>query len=799
MISIIKREISSFFSSTIGYLVIAVFLVINGLFIWVFSGNYNILDSGFADLSPFFELAPWVLLFLIPAVCMRAFSDEMKMGTMELLLTKPISLKQIILGKYFGAVILIVIALIPTLLYVFTISQLGNPPGNWDVGSTMGSYIGLLFLVFAYTSIGIFSSTLSHNQIVAFIIAVFICFLLYYGFEGFASSSFDISRLGMKSHFDSVARGVLDTRDLIYFLIITLLFLALTEIKLQKAKVQTQRKLGISYFLVIIGFTALLFFGSIFYIRFDLTQDKRFTLSSEAKEIVDQVDSPILVDVFLKGDFPPEFRRLQGETKQLLEEFSAYNSNIKFDFINPSEKGSEHYQQQFEQFGMTPAQISVVENGKQSTEIVYPWALAHHNGKSVKIPLLKNQLGATSEERVNSSLQNLQYAFADGFKKLATEKSKKVAVLKGNGEYDDRYIADFFSTLREYYFIAPFTLDSVVANPLKTLTALNQFDLIIAAQPTEPFSDSEKYILDQYMMQGGNSLWLMDATQIQMDPVSEKAFIFGMDLNLNDFFFKYGIRINPNLVKDVYSAPIVLASGDERESQYDKYPWFFSPLSSSANNHPIVANIEAVKFDYASSMDTLPNDIKKTVLLSTSPITKIVGLPFEIDFDSEIPNNLKVVNEGPNPEEYKAGEVPLAVLLEGRFTSVYKNRVKPIKLENPLKNIDDGASSKMVVISDGDVIKNQMQGNRPLELGFDKGTNSFYGNKEFLLNTVNYLLDDSGLINIRTRQISVPFLDIQKTSKQRVQWQALNLLLPLGLLAIFGFIFTAYRRRKYRR
>ncbi len=559
-------------------------------------------------------------------------------------------------------------------------------------------------------------------------------------------------------------------------------------------------KKNIVFLVVLFGGLILLnILGNFFYKRFDLTQDKRFTLSEEAKEIVNQVDSPIIVDVFLKGEFPPEFRRLQSETEQLLDEFAAYNSNIKFDFVNPSEKGSEHFQQQFEKYGMTPAQISVVESGKQSTEIIYPWALAHHNGKTVKIPLLKNQLGATSEERVNSSLQNLQYAFADGFKKLVTERSKKVAVLKGNGEYDDRYIADFFSTLKEYYFIAPFTLDSVAPNPSKTLAALEDFDLIIAAQPTEAFSDAEKYVLDQFIMNGGKSLWLLDATQIQVDPASGNAFVFGMDLNLNDFFFKYGIRINPNLVKDVYSAPILLASGEDRESQYNKYPWFFSPLSSSNNNHPIVSNIEAVKFDYASSMDTLPNGIKKTVLLSTSPITKIVGLPFEIDYDTEIPNNLQVVNEGPKPNEYNAGEVPLAVLLEGKFTSVYKNRVKPFKLQDGLKNIDDGRTTKMVVISDGDVIKNQMQGNRPLELGFDKGTNSFYGNKEFLLNTVNYLLDDSGLINIRTRQIAVPFLDNQKTMQERTQWQMLNLLLPLGLLAVFGFVFTLYRKRKYTR
>lgn len=555
----------------------------------------------------------------------------------------------------------------------------------------------------------------------------------------------------------------------------------------------------VSFTILIGGLIVLNVIGNYFYKRFDLTQDKRFTLSEEAKEIVDKVNSPIIVDVFLKGNFPPEFRRLQSETEQLLDEFSAYNDNIKFEFINPTEKGNEAFQSQFEKFGLTPAQVSVTESGKQSTELVYPWALAHHDGKSVKIPLLKNQLGATSEERVNSSLQNLQYAFADGFKKLATQKSKKVAVLKGNGEYNDLYIADFLKAILEYYNIAPFTLDSVSTSPVKTLKALNDFDLIIAAQPTESFSDAEKYVLDQYIMNGGKSLWLLDATQMQVDTVSGKTFAFGRDLNLNDFFFKYGIRINPNLVKDVYSAPIVLANGDEREAQYNRYPWFFSPLSSSANNHPIVSNIEAVKFDYASAIDTLPNNIKKTVLLSTSPISKIVGLPFPIDFDVEIPKNLQVVNEGPNPNEYNAGEIPLAVLLEGNFTSAFKNRVKPIKLEGDLKNIDDGKPSKMVVISDGDIIKNQMQGNRPLELGFDKMTNSFYGNKEFLLNTVNYLLDDSGLINIRTRQIAVPFLDPQKTVDQRSKWQMVNILLPLGLLALFGMLFTFYRKRKYTR
>ena len=238
MLAILKREINSFFSTSVGFMVIALFLILNGLLLWFIPGDFNILDNGFADLSSFFIIAPWVLLFLIPAVTMRAFSEEKKMGTFELLVTKPISLKNIVLGKYFGAVILICIAIVPTLLYIITISKLGNPPGNWDLGSTIGSYIGLLFLIFAYTSIGIFASTLSKNQIVAFIIAVFLSLFFYYGFETidtlFQFSEFSMSSLGMDTHFNSVARGVLDTRDILYFMSVSTLFLFFTIINLRK-------------------------------------------------------------------------------------------------------------------------------------------------------------------------------------------------------------------------------------------------------------------------------------------------------------------------------------------------------------------------------------------------------------------------------------------------------------------------------------------------------------------------------------------------------------------------------------
>ena len=240
MKAILLREIKSFFGSPIGYLVIAIFLLLNGLFLWVFEGDYNILNSGFADMSPFFTIAPWILIFLIPAVTMRSFSDEKKQGTLELLLTKPLSLWQIVNGKFLGTMLLIVIAIIPTLIYVYVISTLGMPEGNIDLGSTMGSYFGLLFLIASYSAIGIFTSTLSENQIVAFILSVFLCFFFYFAFDGLATylpnAENLISSFGMGNHFKSMSRGVIDTRDVLYFVSITIAFLSLTVFKLKSLK-----------------------------------------------------------------------------------------------------------------------------------------------------------------------------------------------------------------------------------------------------------------------------------------------------------------------------------------------------------------------------------------------------------------------------------------------------------------------------------------------------------------------------------------------------------------------------------
>ncbi|WP_203255686.1 gliding motility-associated ABC transporter substrate-binding protein GldG [Hyunsoonleella ulvae] len=792
MLALLKKEINTFFASPIGYLVIAIFLILNGLLLWVFKSEFNILDYGFAELSAFFLLAPWILLFLIPAVTMRSFSDEKKQGTLELLLTKPISHLNIVLGKFFGAYILILMALLPTLLYVYSVYKLGNPIGNLDLGSTLGAYVGLLFLAATYTAIGVFCSTLSSNQIIAFIASVCICLFFFLGFDSiiaFSSNTF-IEQLGINYHYKSLSRGVVDSRDIIYFLSVIIFFIMLTclGIKTDTFKKQDLQKVALTF----IGLLILNSISSYVYKRIDVTKDQRYTLSDSAKEIANKADSPIVVDVFLKGEsFPSEFRRLQRETRQLLEEFSNENDNIVFAFINPLENEASREQtiQVMTQRGLTPMQLEVKENGKSTQEVIFPWALASYNEQTVIIPLVKTKIGASQQELVTNSVQHLEYAFANGFKKLVTPRSKKIAILKGNAQLEDKHIADFVKTLGEYYFIAPFTLDSVINSPQKTLKELNNFDLIISAKPTQTFTEAEKYVLDQYNMQGGKSLWLIDAVAMEKDSLyndAGKNYAIGRTLGLTDFFFNYGVRINPVMVATPYSAPITLAIGDGSNSQFQHLNWPYSPLASSNSNHPITNNLNLIRFDFSNPIDTLKNNIKKTILLKTAPLSRLEGTPREI--------NLDVVTKPINPKTFKNETQTLAVLLEGKFKSAFANRVKPFKVTNEKENSTD---TKMIVVADGDVIKNDVVRNRPQELGFDRWTGKLYGNKEFLLNSVNYLLDDNGLINIRSKEIEVAFLNQEKIAEEKTLWQLLNIGLPIALLSLFGFGFNYYRKKKY--
>ncbi|WP_339921313.1 gliding motility-associated ABC transporter substrate-binding protein GldG [uncultured Flavobacterium sp.] len=548
---------------------------------------------------------------------------------------------------------------------------------------------------------------------------------------------------------------------------------------------------------VLITIVILLFVNSIgnrFFHRFDLTKDKRYTLSTTSLNIIEEVKEPLYIKIYLQGDLPSEFKRLQQETQQLLEEFQAYNKNIVFEFIDPLENEDTSMDNIKELYrkGLTPINITVDDKGKQSQAMVFPWAIAVYQNKEVNIPLLKNRMGASTTEMVIGSVQHLEYSISDALHKITTAKQKTVAVIKGNGELQDVLMAKFLLQIRESYHIGPFTLDSVAKDPTGSLNALEKYDLAIIAKPTETFSDAEKQVLDQFIINGGKTLWLVDQVNVEMDSLYNETgatLAFPRDLNLNDMFFKYGFRINPDIVKDEQGSPIKLATGEQGSAtQFQEFNWKFAPLVYPESAHPIVKNLGGIKFDFANPIDTLKNGIKKTVLLQSSRYSKKIGAPVEV--------NLDIVAEETSPNHYiKTGNIPLAVLLEGSFHSMFENRVLPFEQATFEAA---GKKNKMIVISDGDIIKNQLDKNyQPVELGYDQRSGNLYDNKDFLLNCVNYLLDDTGLINIRSKDLDLPLLDKEKVFENYTKTQVITIGLPLLILVLFGALFTYLRKRKY--
>lgn len=526
--------------------------------------------------------------------------------------------------------------------------------------------------------------------------------------------------------------------------------------------------------------------------RIDLTQDKRYTLSEVSKKTLAKIQNPIVIDVLLKGNIPTEFKKLQTETIQLLDEYAAANNNIIVNFVNPLE-GEEHPESVIQELinnGYQPLQITQNEAGKSSIEYIFPWAVISDGKKSERVRLFVNKLGATDQEQVQNSVQKLEYNFTDALYKFALDKKKKIAILRSNGALEDIYMADFLKTAREYYFIAPFTLDSVATNPEKTLHDLKKFDLLLVPKPTEPFTDAQKQVVDQYIMNGGRAIWLIDNVAVSLEDMYKTGgmtMAMPINLNLTDMFFQYGFRINYTLVNDLYFSEIIVATGDGSQTRYMPIPWVYNPLVISGNNHLINNHLDAVRFQFANSIDTLKNGVKKTVLLASSPFSKADGTPREINLRFD-PNNQ-------NKEAYKHGNIPLAVLLEGEFNSVYKDRIRPINLK---EKSDRSKPTKMLVVADGDIIKNDIdsKNNIPLELGFDKWTSKYYDNKSFLQNALNYLLDDTEFLSLRNKKVQLAFLDKQKVAESVSSWQIKVFVYPLLLLILVMLSVLYFYRKK---
>jgi ABC-2 type transport system permease protein len=534
--------------------------------------------------------------------------------------------------------------------------------------------------------------------------------------------------------------------------------------------------------------------GSFVFHRFDLTSEKRYTLSDATKNLLSEINDVVYVKVYLDGEFPAGFKRLRNETKEMLDEFRAYsNDNIEYEFIDPSvsdnkKQQNEIYKQLYDK-GLEPTNLEVKEESGTTQQIIWPAALVTYKGRELPWQLLKTQMGQSSEGQLNNSIQALEYEFASVVRNLSTAIRPQIGFIEGHGELDTLETYDIAAALSDFYVVKRVEIN-------QQLRALDGLKAIVIAKPDTTFSDQDKFIIDQFIMKGGRVLWVFDPLYTPVDSLSRRGNTVAIpyELGIDKMLYKYGVRVNDKMLLDVQCSAIPINKALKgQQPRFELMPWIFSPLLNPLNDHPIVKNLDIIKTDFASTIDTIEvKGIKKTILLQSSKYSKTLVQPVRVDLNYlRFPIDEKQFN---NPFQN------VAVLLEGEFESVFKNRIPPeIANDSAIGFKPNGKKSAMIVIADGDIIRNDVQysSRKPYPLGFDKYTNRTYGNRNFILNCVNYLCDDSGLLSVRARELTLRLLDKKKVKNEGTKWKVINTAVPLILVLVFGLIYYYVRKRKY--
>ncbi|NQV01017.1 MAG: gliding motility-associated ABC transporter substrate-binding protein GldG, partial [Bacteroidia bacterium] len=547
--------------------------------------------------------------------------------------------------------------------------------------------------------------------------------------------------------------------------------------------------------------------ASFVFTRFDLTAEKRFSLSPAVKTMLKGLKDDVFFRVYLDGELPSGFRRLSNETRDMLDEFRAYSDHIHFEFIDPSaspnaRERNDTYRLLAEQ-GLQPTDLRVTNKGESSQLIIFPGTIVVYRGRELPVQLLMTQLGQAPQKVLNNSIQALEYNLGNAIDKLINTTKPRVAILEGQGELSRELTYDLERALSEYYNVERIAINSQINSltiRLQTDSSgsplVNKYKALIIAGPERRFSERDKFLIDQFIMRGGRVLWMIDPVFAKMDSLQQYASTMGLanDINLDEMLFSYGVRLNKNLVMDMSALPIPIKTGQAgNQPQFDFFPWYYFPLITPASNHPVVNGLNAIKTEFISSIDTVEAPgIKKTVLLTSSPYSRIMNAPVLID--------LEILRNEPDPRMYSSGPQPVALLLEGEFTSAYLFRLPPeIEQNEDLGFREKSKPTLMVIIADGDIAKNQYHITQkyPLPLGFDQYTGQTFGNKELLINIMNYLCDDTGLISIRSRELKLRLLDMTKLASQQPVWQAINVVIPILLIIGFGLVKFQLRRRKY--
>jgi ABC-2 type transport system permease protein len=530
-----------------------------------------------------------------------------------------------------------------------------------------------------------------------------------------------------------------------------------------------------------------------YFFRVDLTEDQRYTISDATIDVLDNLDDEVFVKVYLEGDFPATaagFKRLQNAVRETLEEFRIYaGDRVQYRFIDPSAQTNTKARNQFHmelmQKGLQPTNL-IAKEGEQKTEkLIFPGALVSYKGKETPVLLLKGNKAASRDEILNQSVEGVEFELASAIRKLTLKEKKRVGFLQGYSQIDPVRIADLTLSLQESY--------DVFAVDLPKSNSLHGLDAMIMIKPDTALTEADKYKIDQFIINGGKALFFVDAMRV--DSVGEQGTIaFPYNLNLDDLLFKYGIRLNATLIKDLNAGKIPLNIGTMgNQPQIQLMPWTFYPLINSFGRHPIVRNMDAVYTKFVGTMDTVKaNGITKTPLLFTSQYTKVLPAPVPISFNE--------ARRNPDPATYNNGAKPIAYLLEGSFESLFKNRI--VASDERAKDFKEkGLPSKIIVCSDGDLVLNEFdrRKNQPLPLGVDRFMGSVFANKDFVMHAIDYLMDENGVIMSRAKEIQLRPLDKLRLKEERLSWQVINMLVPVLLVLIFGVVRHYLRQRKYAR
>lgn len=522
-------------------------------------------------------------------------------------------------------------------------------------------------------------------------------------------------------------------------------------------------------------------------LRLDLTDDQRYSLSTATKELLNELDAPVEVTVYLAGDLNPSFQRLKNATAEMVEEMGKLRptkSPLKGDFADPSSED-------LSALGLTPIVIHErAHNGTTVQQTVYPYALVRYKGRRAVVSLLQNNRGMSGEENLNASIENLEYAFAEAIHQVQQTEVPRVAFLEGHGELPEQNVYDISLALSKYFQVDRGVLGS---DP----SVLDGYQAVVVADPQTPFSEADKYILDHYIQQGGNVLWVLNGVRFSEDVLAQSGFtpVLALDLNLTDMLFRYGVRVNPALLQDVQCLPVpVNVSSDPQQPNLQPVPWYYAPLLLTSQASPITRNIGQVSSTFASPVDVVGGEdgIRKEVLLATSTATRLIPTPAEVDLG----------DFNPDMSTFRYQYVPVAVALEGRFPSVFAHRMVPEGIELAAAGGAIGGNSKVsrqVVVASGSVIRNEIQQGKALPAGYDRYSGMQFANRDFLVNAVLYLTDEQGLIPLRQKTIALRLLNDRRAHEQRTQMQLFSTITPVALLAFIGLIVFLIRRYKYTR